>query len=44
MLYTRWLNEWSHTSYTFEQVAEYPPLMFEMLAALQRGVNPPKAE
>ncbi len=40
MLNTRLLNEWAHTSYSFEQVAEMSPMMFDILASLQRGLRP----
>ncbi len=42
MLYTKRLNEWAHAAYTFEEVAEMNPLIFEMLGAIQRGLAPAK--
>jgi len=41
MLKTRTLNQWLHTSYTLDEVAEMDPLVMEILQALHRGLFPP---
>lgn len=41
MVHTKLLNDWLGTRYTLEEVAEMDPMMFEILAALRVGLNPP---
>ncbi len=42
MLNTRMVNKWLGSSYTLEQVSEWPLLAFEVLAALAEGMEPPR--
>ena len=42
MLNTKLLNSFTGSAYTVEEVAEMDLLLFEMIAAYQRGMNPPK--
>ena len=42
MLRARMLNDWCGTSYSLEEVAEMDDLLFDVLGALRRGLEPPK--
>jgi len=42
MLRARGLNRWLGTHYTLDEVAEMDPLVFDVLAALNRGLFPPE--
>jgi len=44
MLNTRALNKWLGTHYSLDEVAEMDPLLFVLLAAIQRGEAPPKVK
>jgi hypothetical protein len=44
MVNTRTLNTWLGTSYTLEEVAAMDWLTFDILAAVARGMHPPKAK
>lgn len=43
MLNTRLVNSWLHTHYSLEEVAAMPDLVFDVLAALRQGMDPPQA-
>jgi len=36
------INTWLGTQYSLEEVAEMDDLLFEMLGAVRRGMEPPK--
>ena len=36
------INTWLGTRYSLEEVAEMDDLLFEMLGAVRRGMEPPK--
>ena len=42
MLRARMLNEYCRTHYSLEEVAEMDDLLFEVLGAVRRGMEPPK--
>ena len=42
MLKARMINDWCGTHYTLEEVSEMPDLLFEVLGALRRGLQPPR--
>ncbi len=42
LLGARILNHYAGTSYTLEEVAQMDPLIWDIIAALQRGLEPPK--
>ena len=44
MLRTRQLNQWAHTRYTFDEVAEMDWLTFAVLGATAQGMNPTPVE
>ena len=40
MLTTRLVNDWLHTNYSMEQVAEMDELLIDVLLALKQGMSP----
>ena len=42
MLNTKLINSFTGAAYTVEEVADMDYLLFEMIAAYQRAMNPPK--
>ena len=44
MLRTRQLNEWTHASYTLDEVADMDWLTFVVMGAVGQGMYPPKGE
>lgn len=40
LLATRAINRFAGTAYSLEEVAAMDPIVFELIAALQRGINP----
>ena len=40
MLYTRMINQWLHTSYTMEEVAEMPDTVTDIITGLRGGLEP----
>lgn len=42
MFRTKAINAYLGTAYSLEEVAEMDPLVFTIMAALQRGLDPPK--
>jgi hypothetical protein len=44
MMKTRLLNNWLGTCYTLDEVAGMDNLVFDILGAVKRGLNPPKKD
>ena len=44
MLKTRALNDWLHTNYTLDEVAEMDWLGFDIMGTIKEAANPPKED